>query len=147
MMRVRGQLGALSGGHEPSAALVVQAAASAEVEVVAFELGVEVPVEVPVGEDAGLCVAEHPTTATITALVIAAATVTPGRDRLVKGGCLSLAPRTLTIRYVTVRWSCPICSGGHWLRPCHWAPHVASRPGRSHRVYHFGDLPVLISWR
>ena len=120
-MPVCGQRGALSGGHDPSAALVVQVAASAEVEVVAFELGVdvpadvpaEVPAEVPVGEDAGLCVAEHPTTATITALVIAAATVTPGRDRLVMGGCLSLAPRTLTIRYVTVRWSCPICSGGH----------------------------------
>jgi hypothetical protein len=91
----------------------VQVAAIAEVEEPAFELDVEVPagedvevpagedVEVPAGEGAGLCVAEHPTTATRTAPVIAAATVTPGRDRLVMGDCLSLAAQALTIRYDT----------------------------------------------
>lgn len=84
----------------------MQVAATGEVEVVAFELGVEVPagevpaVEVPAGEDAGLCVAEHPATA-ITALVIAAATVTRGRDRLIMDGCPPLAPQALTIRYGT----------------------------------------------
>jgi hypothetical protein len=63
------------------------------VEAVAVELGAEVPVaEGPVGEDAGLCVAEHPATATRTVLMIAAAPVTPGRDRLVMGGCPSLNP-------------------------------------------------------
>ena len=88
----------------------MQVAAIAEVEGSEFELGVEVPagedvevpagedVEVPPGEGAGLCVAEHPTTATITAPVIAATTVMPGRDRLVMGDCLSLAPQALTIR-------------------------------------------------
>jgi hypothetical protein len=71
----------------------------------AFELGAPVPtaedVEVPPGEAAGLCVEEHPTTATITAPVIAATTVLPGRDRLVMGDCLSVALQALTVRYGT----------------------------------------------
>jgi hypothetical protein len=126
--------GLVYGPHSPLVPLLelivlTQAAFGAEVAVVTLELGVgvpvgvpvEVPVEVPVGEDAELCVAEHPATAKMTALVIAAAIVAPGRDRLVMGGCLSLAPRTLTTRYVTVQWSCPICSGAHRRRPCRWA--------------------------
>jgi hypothetical protein len=70
----------------------VHVAATGEVEVVAFELGVEVPPvevpagEVPAGEDTGLCVAEHPAMA-ITAPVIAATTVPRGRDRLIMDGC------------------------------------------------------------
>jgi hypothetical protein len=82
--------------------VIVQVAESAEVGVEALEFGAEVPAaEGPVGEDAGLCVAEHPTRATLNALMIAAATVTLGRNRVVMGGCPSLNPRTPTIPYGT----------------------------------------------
>jgi hypothetical protein len=86
--------------------VIVHVAASAEVEVEvgaeAVEFGAEGPVgEGPVGEASGLCVAEQPATATITALMVAAATVALRRDMVVMGGCPSLNPRTPTLLYGT----------------------------------------------
>jgi len=68
-----------------------------EVEVVLVKPFAELPVSE--GLVAGLFVAEHPDTATITALMIAAAMVAPGRDRVVMDGCPPLNPRTFIIRY------------------------------------------------
>jgi len=84
----------LYGPHCPLPALVVQLEPAegvmstgteepAGAEVAEVEVGVEFGVEVTAGEDAVLCVDEHPTRATTTALVIAAATVMRGRDRLI----------------------------------------------------------------
>ena len=89
--------------------LVEQVATIAAVAGSEFELEVEPPaddvpadedVEEPAGGSAWLCVAEHPATA-MSALAIAAAAVTRGRNRLVIDECLSLAPQAHTLRYGT----------------------------------------------